>query len=398
MSHTLARLVQAGYASLLSVSMLAASHRLGAQSLPDSNLRSDNSVSALTVRDSPHVISDYIMSAERKVRPWSKSLIPKSWVVYSRSKRSIYNAEVNEIRGWCQRELDTETDNTTVGRIRTNFLMPADGYESLLKNKRKFLGALDAPKVIVEHTMEGSMCGSMGKMLLNANAHFAVTLNGVIYQLLPLSVSSDGLGASVWNGDHNIARSAINIENEGMSAKGLTAAQEESNAWLIDELQAMYALGDTAVIGHYQAAVQHLQLGQFGISRASVQTKGRQTRRIVRPPLVLSRGRRTDGSRMDWVALGVEHTERDPDVIAGTVLADARLTQYLLARYSTDLPFGEFSNANLEVNNCKDIIRVIENYNSYTGISSVVPVYNSARLPFAHNVHNLYSGKLQKYC
>lgn len=89
---------------------------------------------------------------------------------------------------------------------------------------------------------------------MGASAHFMVTREGDILQLVPTHLIAWHAGRSHYQGRANCNDFMFGIENIGMAGVAYPAAQIEANAWLCAYLIHTYNLDKTHITGHEDIA------------------------------------------------------------------------------------------------------------------------------------------------
>ena len=175
---------------------------------------------------------------------------------------------------------------------------------------------------IIVHTSEGGLkttlrVVSKGKSIrgryrtAGGHAHYVIARNGRTYRILNKKFEADHAGLSMWDGATNLSKVSIGIELVGYHYTEITNKQYRSAEILIDILQHVYDLDDSAVLTHSQIA--------FG-----------KPNRWFRKN---HRGRKRCAKNFDRTKAGLGPTWRfDPDVKAGRLVADSELASLYYVR------------------------------------------------------------------
>ncbi len=86
------------------------------------------------------------------------------------------------------------------------------------------------------------------------HAHYVIARSGHTYRIMDKQYRADHAGLSMWQGKQDVSSVSIGIELVGYHSAPLTEQQYRSAAMLIDILQSVYHLDDTAVLTHSQIA------------------------------------------------------------------------------------------------------------------------------------------------
>jgi N-acetylmuramoyl-L-alanine amidase len=179
-----------------------------------------------------------------------------------------------------------------------------------------------ATRYIIVHTSELGLSTTLrvvskgkkfksGHSTPGGHAHYVIARNGRTYRILNKQYRADHAGLSMWQGKQDISSVSIGIELVGYHSAPLTDRQYRSAAMLIDILQRVYHLDDTAVLTHSQIAF------------------GRPNPWFPKD----HRGRKRCAKNFDRSRAGLGPTLGfDPDVRAGRLLPDP---------YLADLFYGE---------------------------------------------------------
>jgi len=179
-------------------------------------------------------------------------------------------------------------------------------YKKVPRKKTRF---------IIVHTSEGGLNSTLrvvsrGKQIRRGyrtnggHAHYVVSRNGRVYRILNRRYVADHAGRSMWNGQTDISKVSIGIELVGYHYGEITDKQYRSAGLLIEILQNIYDLDDSAILTHSQVA--------YG-----------KPNRWVRKP---HRGRKRCAKNFDHRDAGLAPTwPHDPDVKAGRLVADPEL-------------------------------------------------------------------------
>jgi N-acetyl-anhydromuramyl-L-alanine amidase AmpD len=120
-------------------------------------------------------------------------------------------------------------------------------------------------KYIIVHTSEAGLkttlkLVSKGKFLrgrrltYGGHANYVTARNGRTYRILDKKYEANHAGLSMWNGETDISKISIGIELVGYHYTRITDKQYRSVGILIDILQDVYHLDDSAVLTHSQVA------------------------------------------------------------------------------------------------------------------------------------------------
>lgn len=186
-------------------------------------------------------------------------------------------------------------------------------------------------KYIIVHTAELGLkttlkVVSKGKRLRNnrstrgGHTHYVIARNGRTYRILDKQYKADHAGRSMWNGATDISKISIGIELAGYHYAAITEDQYRSLGILIDILQGVYGLDDSAVLTHSQIAY------------------GKPNRWFRKN----HRGRKRCAKNFIPAKAGVETVwTYDPDVRSGRLLADPQLSEVFYARRGRYAKTGE---------------------------------------------------------
>ncbi len=175
---------------------------------------------------------------------------------------------------------------------------------------------------IIIHTSEGGLTSTLrsvsngkrtrlGRRTCGGHAHYVIARSGRVYRTLDKRYEADHAGLSMWNGRTGISKVSIGIELVGYHYTPITKQQYRSVGLLIDILQSIYGLDDSAVLTHSQVA--------FG-----------GPNRWIRKP---HRGRKRCAKNFDRSNAGLAPTWTfDPDVKAGRLAADPELASIYYGR------------------------------------------------------------------
>ena len=170
-------------------------------------------------------------------------------------------------------------------------------------------------KYIIVHTSEAGFkttlkVVSKGKFLrgrrltYGGHANYVIARDGRTYRILDKKYEADHAGLSMWKGETDISKVSIGIELVGYHYTGITGKQYRSIGILIDILQGVYNLDDSAVLTHSQVAY------------------GRPNRWFKKK----HRGRKRCANNFDRAKAGLGPTWTfDPDVKTGRLTADPEL-------------------------------------------------------------------------
>jgi hypothetical protein len=177
-------------------------------------------------------------------------------------------------------------------------------------------------KFIVVHTSEAGLNTTLriisrGKRIrghrltYGGHAHYVIARDGRTFRTLDKKWKADHAGLSMWNGETNISRVSVGIELVGYHYTEITDKQYRSVGLLVDILQEIYDLDDSAVLTHCQVAY------------------GRPNRWFKKK----HRGRKRCAKNFDRAKAKLASTWTfDPDVKAGRLTADPELTAILYGR------------------------------------------------------------------
>jgi hypothetical protein len=170
-------------------------------------------------------------------------------------------------------------------------------------------------KHIIVHTSEAGLkttlkLVSKGKLVrghrptYGGHANYVIARDGRTYRILDKKYEADHAGLSMWKGETDISKVSIGIELVGYHYTGITGKQYRSIGILIDILQDVYHLDDSAVLTHSQVAY------------------GRPNRWFKKK----HRGRKRCAKNFDRAKAGLGPTWTfDPDVKTGRLTADPEL-------------------------------------------------------------------------
>ncbi len=122
-----------------------------------------------------------------------------------------------------------------------------------------------ATRYIIVHTSELGLSTTLrvvskgkqfksGHSTPGGHAHYVIARNGRTYRIMDKQYRADHAGLSIWQGKQDVSSVSIGIELVGYHSAPLTDQQYRSAAMLIDILQQVYKLDDTAVLTHSQIA------------------------------------------------------------------------------------------------------------------------------------------------
>jgi hypothetical protein len=138
-----------------------------------------------------------------------------------------------------------------------------------------------------------------------------IAKNGRTYRILDKKYEANHAGLSMWNGETDISKISIGIELVGYHYTRITDKQYRSIGILIDILQDVYHLDDSAVLTHSQVA--------YGEPNRWFKKK--------------HRGRKRCAKNFDRAKVGLGPTwSFDPDVKAGRLRADPELAAIYYGR------------------------------------------------------------------
>ena len=177
-------------------------------------------------------------------------------------------------------------------------------------------------KFIIVHTSEAGVNATLrviskGKhirghrLTYGGHAHYVIARDGRTFRTLDKEYQADHAGLSMWNGETNVSRVSIGIELVGYHYTEITDKQYRSVRLLVEILQEIYDLDDSAVLTHCQVAY------------------GRPNRWFKKT----HRGRKRCAKNFDRAKAKLGPTWTfDPDVKAGRLTADPELTAILYRR------------------------------------------------------------------
>ena len=175
---------------------------------------------------------------------------------------------------------------------------------------------------IIVHTSEAGLkttlkVVSRGKLLrgrrltYGGHANYVIARDGRTYRIMDKKYEADHAGLSMWNGEADISKVSIGIELVGYHYTSIPDKQYRSLGILLDILQDVYHLDDSAVLTHSQVA--------YGKPNRWFKTK--------------HRGRKRCAKNFDRVKAGLGPTwSFDPDVSAGRLDADPELAAIYYGR------------------------------------------------------------------
>jgi len=220
--------------------------------------------------------------------------VPSLSTAYSRAERHIYQHSIVDYRS----------------RLNPRF-------QKIKRQKTKY---------IIVHTAELGLnttlrVVSKGKRLRNGrrtnggHAHYVIARNGRTYRTLDKKYVADHAGRSMWNGEQDISNVSIGIELVGYHYAPISPEQYHTVGVLIDILQGVYGLDDRAVLTHSQVA--------YGPPNRWFRKNHRGRKRCAKNFI-----RARAGLGPTW--------SHDPDVRAGRLLADARLSEVFYGRHKVN--------------------------------------------------------------
>lgn len=177
-------------------------------------------------------------------------------------------------------------------------------------------------KHIIVHTSEAGLkttlkLVSKGKLLrghrptYGGHANYVIARDGRTYRILDKKYEANHAGLSMWNGETDISKISIGIELVGYHYTKITDKQYRSIGILIDILQDVYHLDDSAVLTHSQVAY------------------GKPNRWFKKK----HRGRKRCAKNFDRAKAGLGPTwSFDPDVKTGRLRADPELASIYYGR------------------------------------------------------------------
>ena len=177
-------------------------------------------------------------------------------------------------------------------------------------------------KYIIVHTSEAGLNSTLrvvskGKFIrgrrltYGGHAHYVIARDGRTFRTLDKKYEADHAGLSMWNGETDISRVSAGVELVGYHYTEITHKQYRSARILIDILQNVYGLNDSAVLTHSQVA--------YGKPNRWFRKK--------------QRGRKRCARNFDRAKAGLGPTWGfDPDVKAGRLVADLELAAIFYGR------------------------------------------------------------------
>ena len=186
-------------------------------------------------------------------------------------------------------------------------------FKKITRNKTKY---------IIVHTSEAGLkttlkLVSKGKFLrvrrltYGGHSNYVIARDGKTYRILDKKYEANHAGLSMWNGETDISKVSIGIELVGYHYTRITDKQYKSIEILIDILQDVYHLDDSAVLTHSQVAY------------------GEPNRWFKRN----HRGRKRCANNFDRAKAGLGPTwSFDPDVKTGRLAADPELAAIYYGR------------------------------------------------------------------
>jgi N-acetylmuramoyl-L-alanine amidase len=108
--------------------------------------------------------------------------------------------------------------------------------------------------MILLHTTEGPLTGSLNKLTRYGETHYLVGTDGHVYRVVNKRRIAMHAGRSMWNGRTNLDESAVAIEVVGYHNRDLTAAQYTALKELISDLQNIFSVPDERVLTHSMVA------------------------------------------------------------------------------------------------------------------------------------------------
>ena len=109
-------------------------------------------------------------------------------------------------------------------------------------------------ELIVLHTTEAPSRSSLNKLCDRGEAHYCVTEEGGVYQIVDRDREAFHAGRSMWNGREDVDKFSIGIECVGYHNKPMPTVQIRAIRDLVKELQTMYRVPDERVVCHSHVA------------------------------------------------------------------------------------------------------------------------------------------------
>jgi hypothetical protein len=190
---------------------------------------------------------------------------------------------------------------------------------------RSRLSALCIPRksteYIIVHTTEGGEGGIVDLIEKNRLANFLIHKNGKTREMIGRNCYADHAGQSAWYDRRDLSWHSIGIEIVGMHNGTLTRAQEDSLRDLLREIIQEYDIPDESVLAHYQVAYDE-------------------------PGGIPTRGRKWDGTNINWRALGIAHNTEDPlitiPISAGGIRPGGVQYAYQAERDGKRMPYVDY--------------------------------------------------------
>ncbi len=188
-------------------------------------------------------------------------------------------------------------------------------------------------RLIILHTTEGSLKGSLEKLRRNGEAHYLVGPDGHVYRIVHRDRVAWHAGRSMWEGTSNLDLVSIGIEIVGYHNQDITAAQSAAVRELLNQLKVLYRVPDERILPHsmvaYGAPNRWHRQSHRGRKRCGMQF----ARHDVRRSLGLTRQPRFDPD----VRAG-RLVEADPH-LAGILFGSGREQTQAASQYAGDDPF-----------------------------------------------------------
>lgn len=108
--------------------------------------------------------------------------------------------------------------------------------------------------LIILHTTEAPSSSALRKLSDLGECHYCIDEAGRVYRIIDHRRVAYHAGRSMWNGRCNVDDFSVGIEVCGYHNRSLTAAQYQSLADLIGEMQYIYKVPDSRVLSHAHVA------------------------------------------------------------------------------------------------------------------------------------------------
>ena len=109
-------------------------------------------------------------------------------------------------------------------------------------------------ELIVLHTTEAPAPGSLNKLSERGEAHYCVTEEGRVYQIVDRDLEAFHAGRSMWKGKEDVDKFSIGIECVGYHDKAMPMVQLVAIRDLVKELKQKYRIPDERVVCHSHVA------------------------------------------------------------------------------------------------------------------------------------------------